>query len=64
MNDPNIKSTVRLNPHELGLVVARIEKSLAFGNSLMPMIVEGLQGDFSLFDYGLFFEGYNKEMEG
>ncbi|MBO6622464.1 MAG: hypothetical protein JJ892_12270 [Balneola sp.] len=63
MNEPYIRSATLLNPYELGLAVAKIEKSLTFGVQLMPMIVEGLQDDFSLFDYGLFFEGYNKEME-
>lgn len=49
--------------HELGRKVAVVEKSLLHGNLLLARVVEGLQKDFSLFDFGLFFDGYNKEIE-
>jgi len=49
--------------YEHGQKVALIEKSLIHGHDLMPFIVQCIQSNYSLFDFGLFFEGYNKEKE-
>lgn len=49
---------------EQGKRVARIEKNLLTGVKILPIIVECLQANYSLSDYGVFIEGYNQEMEG
>lgn len=49
--------------YEQGRKIALIEKSLVSGFSILPIVVECLQSNYSLSDYGLFFEGYNFEIE-
>lgn len=44
-----------------GRKVAELERTIVFGAKVLPRIVEGLQRQYTISDYGYFFEGYNNE---
>lgn len=61
--EKNMMLNESFSSFELGKKIAELEKTIASGDALLPIIVIALQSNFTLGDYGLFFEGYNSRME-
>lgn len=44
--------------------IAKIEQCLLSGECILPIVVGCLQRQYSINDYSLFFEGYNRQKVG